>query len=246
MPQQGSYLYSALQIIDQVVLHHPNISHIHIGCDEVEHIGVCEQCQDILNKNNWKPSDIFLNHVLKLAKYIKSKYKIQPIIWDDMLRNINEDVLQSYELGKYVWNYNPTFDFPNSLWQTYSKVFPKIWAASSFKGATGPSKFYTNITFHLENHKCWLDFLKENVKLFKYQGIVLTGWQRYDHFAVLCELFPASVPSLATNMYFLEKGKYPKIYSAKLWDALKNGPPHCLRLNPFYVIFLELRSTKGF
>lgn len=34
-------------------------------------------------------------------------------------------------------------------------------------------------------------------------GIVVTGWQRFDHFAGLCELLPVGIPSLATALLFL-------------------------------------------
>lgn len=38
-----------------------------------------------------------------------------------------------------VWHYNARehFQLGPSLWDKYSSVFPRIWAASAFKGATG-------------------------------------------------------------------------------------------------------------
>ena len=33
-----------------------------------------------------------------------------------------------------------------------------------------------------------------------FQGIVITGWSRYDHFAVLAELLPAAMPSLVSSI----------------------------------------------
>ena len=35
----------------------------------------------------------------------------------------------------------------------------------------------------------------------------ITGWQRYDHFAVLCELLPAGLPSLALDLIAVSSGQ---------------------------------------
>lgn len=50
-----------------------------------------------------------------------------------------------------------------------------------------------------------------------FKGIFITGWQRYDHFAVLCELLPVGLPSLAVNLAFLAQSDLSKfIISNKL------------------------------
>jgi hexosaminidase len=36
--------------------------------------------------------------------------------------------------------------------------------------------------------------------------MVITGWQRYDHFATLCELLPAAVPSMSVTLLAVSKG----------------------------------------
>lgn len=41
-----------------------------------------------------------------------------------------------------------------------------------------------------------------------FRGLVLTGWSRYDHFAVLCELLPVSVPSLVANLILTSAKKH--------------------------------------
>lgn len=61
----------------------------------------------------------------------------------------------------------------------------------------GSNKFITNAEYHLENHRSWMQMVEENTNKIKFEGIMLTGWQRYDHFSILCELLPVAIPSLA-------------------------------------------------
>lgn len=80
----------------------------------------------------------------------------------------------------------------------YNQIFKRIWVAGAFKGATTPTSLLPNLQEHYENHKSWMKFI-ENSKA-PIGGIVFTGWSRYDHFSVLCELLPVSIPSLLLSL----------------------------------------------
>lgn len=68
-------------------------------------------------------------------------------------------------------------------------------------------------------------------------GIALTGWQRYDHFAVLCELFPASFPSLAISLLAVSHGYFDRTLKHKLLSVLS-----CPVANGRNYVFLRLDS----
>lgn len=73
--------------------------------------------------------------------------------------------------------------------------------------------------------------MSQQENLFKngFTGIALTGWQRYDHFSILCELFPASFPSLAlslaavTHGYFNRQLKQPVMSSLSCPMSSRSG-----------------------
>ena len=48
---------------------HPSATHVHVGCDEVFHLGECAECQG-RNRN-----DIFVEHVSAVAKYVRQAHK---------------------------------------------------------------------------------------------------------------------------------------------------------------------------
>lgn len=63
---------------------------------------------------------------------------------------------------------------------------------------------------HLENNLKWLSVINAEKSRFPngIQGIAITGWQRYDHFAVLCELLPVAIPTLALCLSVISKGYF--------------------------------------
>ena len=100
-PSKNESFTLVTNMIDQTVTLNPGIKYLHIGCDEVYHMGYCDKCR-------MKDRDtIFTDHVTRVARYVRDRYNIIPIIWDDMLRNMGPDKLR--QLGSLVepmvWTY---------------------------------------------------------------------------------------------------------------------------------------------
>ena len=214
-PSEDQSLDLLFAMLRQVAEAHPKATKIHIGADEVysELMGKCDECRQRMALNNWMQSDLFLSHVARIASFVREELKLQPLMWDDEFRSIGETELHQWKLGQLVgivvWNYQPTLQISADIWSKYVNVFDCIWVASAFKGATGSDQVVTNIRHHMQNHQSWMDFVSQYrqrgaAASSKFQGIMMTGWQRFDHFSVLCELLPVSLPSLAYNLLLMQ------------------------------------------
>ncbi|XP_034938120.1 hexosaminidase D-like isoform X2 [Chelonus insularis] len=198
------------EMIDQVINAHPNIKYLHIGADEVYYIGECSRCLDEMVKRQWSKKKLFLNHVESIVRYIKNKYPhITVLMWDDEFRDITPEEIFKSGLNKLIepviWKYTSDLSttLVDQLWENYAAVWPEVWIATAFKGATKPDRYYTDILYHIENHQRWLEIIDKYSHQIKFKGAILTGWQRYDHFSVLCELLAPALPSLAANLAIL-------------------------------------------
>ena len=64
------------------------------------------------------------------------------------------------------------------LMEKYRKCgFSRLWAASAFKGATGPHQALPPIEHHVRNNMQWLQVAACG-PADALQGVILTGWQR--------------------------------------------------------------------
>ena len=68
--------------IDQVMALHKDVKHLHIGCDEVYHLGECAPC------SGQTRTDVFVNHVSNVANYVKSKYPQVSSQWEKKLLRV--------------------------------------------------------------------------------------------------------------------------------------------------------------
>ncbi|KAK9502167.1 hypothetical protein O3M35_012751 [Rhynocoris fuscipes] len=202
--------YSVLvTMIDDIVRAHDGIRYLHIGSDEVYQLGECPLCRKKLSNYKWSRSALFLDHLSTIARYVKDHYPgLTSLVWDDQLRTLSVSELDEWKLGELVepvvWKYTADVEeLPPEMWSTYSVVFPAVWIASSFKGARNPDSLTNQINFYYENNKSWMKLVAKYSEKITFRGVIITGWQRFDHFSVLCELLPVSIPSLAVNLLYL-------------------------------------------
>lgn len=225
-------------MIDQIVQLHPNLKYLHIGSDEVYALGKCARCIDKMKQENWNKNQLFLHHVKSVARYVRTAHPhVMPLVWEDMFRSLSSSELFESGISQWVepvvWNYHPNIlmHINSDIWSMYSHNFKNIWIASAYKGATGADQLLTNFTYHLENHMSWMAIVEQFKHQVNFRGIMMTGWQRYDHFSVLCELLPVSIPSLVLNLFYIQNYKrtYPIDAPSKLSDLLGcdvTFPPH--------------------
>ncbi|XP_070580740.1 hexosaminidase D-like [Ptychodera flava] len=189
-------------LVHQVMSLHRRAKHVHIGCDEVYYLARCQLCK-YRNKKEFRneKSMLFLSHVRRVATFVKQSYNVNLIIWDDMLRSLPKSSLMDLRglVEPMVWIYSVTFNWVGTsrLWPKYLEAFDNVWAASAYKGSSGPHSYYCDIPGHIKNHHTWLDEINRHVPYERFRGYALTGWQRYDHYAITCELLPVAIPCLA-------------------------------------------------
>ncbi|KAE8579050.1 hypothetical protein XENTR_v10023886 [Xenopus tropicalis] len=215
-PHRAETMPLVKKILAQVLDLHPMASFVHIGSDEVFHLGEGQDSKTWLNNNSGDLGKMFLGHVKEVVNFLHNQYPDKYVfMWDDMLRKLSVESIKDAKISEYVspvlWIYAQDFNIQQTekFIEKYQECgFPSIWFASAFKGASGPDQMWTPIGMHMNNHLRWkqvIDSMNKFPKI-RYSGIVMTGWQRYDHYSVLCELLPVALPSLVVCLRAIQHG----------------------------------------
>src|SRR5690242_653963 len=83
------------------------------------------------------------------------------------------------------------------------------------------SRYWSNVPHYLQNHLSWIQQMTNQHRNFKeFRGLILTGWQRYDHFAILCETLPVGIPAAAISLqvsYLLQSSIAMFLIDGRSW-----------------------------
>ncbi|NXK35514.1 HEXDC Hexosaminidase, partial [Piprites chloris] len=205
-------------VLTQVIEKHRRSTWIHIGADEVFHLGEGMDSKNWMSRNKGDVGTMFLKHIKEVLGFLSAQYwGLRVLMWDDMLRKINVGALRGENGRQWCLGCHP------GVWAVPVHMAAlALWFASAFKGTTGPAQTWTPLSYHLKNHLSWLKVMQALPRLapLRFQGIVLTGWQRYDHYSVLCELLPVGIPSLAICLQTLVNGGFTEEAKRKVLDVL--------------------------
>ncbi|KAM9179224.1 hexosaminidase D-like isoform 2-T2 [Mergus octosetaceus] len=102
-------------LLSQVMEKHRRSSWIHIGADEVFHLGEGMDSKSWLSHNRGDVGTMYLKHIKQVLGFIAARYQgLRALMWDDMLRKISTGALRESGIAKQVspvvWFYAPDFE----------------------------------------------------------------------------------------------------------------------------------------
>ncbi|KFW84524.1 Hexosaminidase D, partial [Manacus vitellinus] len=204
-------------ILAQVIEKHRRSTWIHIGADEVFHLGEGMDSKNWMSRNKGDVGTMFLKHIKEVLGFLSAQYwGLRVLMWDDMLRKISVGALRAlWECGS---------------WAEESQACSCCWHQCQCPRLALPAE--SGIAKHV-SPVVWFyapDFEAEQIGKVTCQApgdgggicpqLPTASWAQYDHYSVLCELLPVGIPSLAICLQTLVNGGFTEEAKRKVLDVL--------------------------
>ncbi|NXA94042.1 HEXDC Hexosaminidase, partial [Melanocharis versteri] len=193
-------------ILSQVIEKHRRSTWIHIGADEVFHLGEGMDSKNWMSHNKGDVGTMFLKHIKEVLGFLTAQYwGLRVLMWDDMLRKISVGALRGEGTGRQRWHLG------QAPQQHLLGVHPGRHGAQCQQEPM-PCPVGMWVSGKLEEPQapscCW------------HQRPLAALPAEYDHYSVLCELLPVSIPSLAICLQTLVNGGFTEEAKTKVLDVL--------------------------
>lgn len=212
------------KIIASLMKVHRTPGWIHLGCEKFESLNNNFLAAEIRTKNTTADL-VYLDYIEAIAAHVKSIYpSVRPLIWDDMMRKIKPEVLMEHKAPDYFdvvirGEENGVSQDARSilkLIQRHGKIFDGLWLASNYKCGKDPIETLPDVRRNALQAEEIFQAAKSAPVYANIMGFVITGPSRWTHFAAMCSLLPAALPSLITSFITTTRGTFS---SSVLWEA---------------------------
>ncbi|NWH16869.1 HEXDC Hexosaminidase, partial [Grus americana] len=185
-------------ILSQVIEKHRRSTWIHIGADEVFHLGEGMDSKNWMSRNKGDMGTMYLKHIKEVLSFITTQFwGLRVLMWDDMLRKISVGALQGETMGAAAVAPEPGV----SAAPVHVAALAGTMSSAQQDLVPGPVG-----TWGSGEHE--------------QPQASSCCWQQYDHYSVLCELLPVGIPSLAICLQTLVNGGFTEETKRKVLDTL--------------------------
>ncbi|NXL29917.1 HEXDC Hexosaminidase, partial [Glaucidium brasilianum] len=189
-------------ILSQVMEKHRRSTWIHIGADEVFHLGEGMDSKNWMSRNKGDTGTMYLKHIKEVLGFIAAQYwGLRALMWDDMLRKISVGALRGEKMRTAV-------------------VAPKLGDSGVRRAAVAGVVPSAQPVPGLAGTDSGTPVLPAARAAPPAAMARLAPLCRYDHYSVLCELLPVGIPSLAVCLQTLVNGGFTEETKRKVLDML--------------------------